>query len=351
MKLLILGGSRFLGRAIVEEGLKSGHELTVFNRGNQNDIFQNTNVEVLIGDRDGDLEVLKGRKWDAAIDTCGFVPRTVGKATSVLAHHISHYTYVSSISVYRDWIPKGITEEYDTPTLSKEKVNDITRDTAGPIYNEYYGPLKRMCEIEAEKNMPNQVFAVRAGLIVGANDYADRLPYWVKRISEGGTVLAPGNPKSHVQLIDVKDLAMWILYMIERNVTGIYNATGPDAPLTMEQLLQCCKQVTNSDAEFTWASEQFLLENHVAPWTEMPLWLPEEIPLQGEKEPWRGSGAISIDKALQTGLSFRSIEETITDIWKWEQLRSKTEERKAGLASDKEQQLLEKWMETQTSLF
>lgn len=348
MKLLILGGSRFLGRAVVEEALKRKYEVTILNRGNNNDIFKDKNVEVLISDRDRDLDILKGRVWDAAVDTCGFVPRTVEKSTSMLVNHVRHYTFISSLSVYKDWIPMGITEDYEVQTLPEEKAAEINRSAAGTSYNEYYGPLKRLCEIEAEKHLPGQVLSVRAGLIVGSNDYSDRLPYWIKRIAKGGRVLVPGNPKRRVQFIDVKDLAIWIVNMIERNITGIYNVTGPDYPLTMEQLLESCKGITNSDAEFVWVSEKFLLENSVAPWTEMPLWIPEEFALPEEKEPWRGGSSFNIDKVLSTGLTFRSLEETILDIWKWEQMRSETEERKAGLAFEKEQQLLKSWMEVQS---
>jgi 2'-hydroxyisoflavone reductase len=341
MKLLILGGTRFLGRALVEESLRRGHEVTLFNRGNNNHIFKD--VEALTGDRNGDLSALKGRKWDAVIDTCGFVPHAVAKSAAVLADNIEHYTYISSISVYKNFVNPGIQEDDPVQSLPADQVEEITRGTAGPIY-EYYGPLKALCEIEAEKHLPQRVLTVRAGLLVGPFDYTDRLPYWVKRIYEGGKVLCPGNPNRPVQLIDVKDLAAWIIQMVERKITGIYNATGPDYPLTIGHLLEICKQVTGSNAELVWVKEEFLAKHHVQPWIEMPLWIPESFPLPGEKEPWNGFFAIDISKAIEAGLTFRPLEYTIHDIFVWETSRTDGE-RKAGITLERETKLLEAWIE------
>ncbi|WP_028399701.1 NAD-dependent epimerase/dehydratase family protein [Ectobacillus panaciterrae] len=344
MKILILGGTRFLGRHIAQEALRRGYAVTLFNRGNNNEVFRN--VEILLGDRDGTLKALKGRKWDAVIDTCGFVPRTVSKAAKVLGDNINHYTYISSISVYKDWIPLGITESYPVQTMSAEEADEVTKDTAGPVY-EYYGPLKALCEQEAQQQMPGKVLNVRAGQIVGSFDYTDRLPYWVKRVAMGGRILCPGNPDKRVQLIDVRDMATWILEMAKERTTGTYNVTGPNYSLTMNQLLETCKQVTESDAEFVWVQEEFLLENDVVPWVQMPLWLPENTALPGEMEPWKGASDISINKAVQQGLSFRPLEETIYDIWEWEQGRQDNK-RKAGLPPEREQELLELWTDTKT---
>lgn len=339
MKILVLGGSRFLGKAFVEEAQKSGHEITVFNRGNNNDVLKD--VEILVGDRNGSLELLKDRKWDTVLDTSGLIPRSVSNLTSLLKEQTEFYAFVSSISVYQDWIPKGIKENYHVQSMSVEEADQLTSDPGASIY-EYYGQFKTLCEQEAERNMPGKVLNIRAGQLVGENDYTDRLPYWVNRIARGGKVLAPGNPdSSFVQLIDVKDLAIWILKMMEEKCTGTYNVTGK--PILLQEVLLTCKEVAGTDSELIWADEDFLLENKVAPWTEMPLWLPEKTPLGPEhNEPWSGAFHINIDKALQTGLRFRPLAETIREVHDWLNAKPITETSwKAGITSEREKRLLD----------
>ncbi|NDI35318.1 SDR family oxidoreductase [Chengkuizengella sediminis] len=337
MKILIIGGTRFIGRYLVSEALTRGHEITLFNRGNHHHEFAD-DVEHLIGDREHQLDVLKNRKWDAVIDTCGYVPRDVYHSTQTLADQTDHYTFISSISVYKDWMPEGIDEKYAVQILSKEKVEEITRGTSGFI-PEYYGALKYMCEKEAENTLGNKLLTIRPGLIVGKYDYSERLPYWVNRVDNGGKVLAPGDPHQRIQFIDAKDLASWNLDMIEHKETGTFNATGINRNLTMLELLETCKEITKSNAEFYWGSEQFLLENDVKPWSDMPLWIPSNHPLQGEEKPWKGANSFNIDKALSKGLTFRSLKETIGDIHTWNQLRE-VEISKAGITLEREQQLL-----------
>ncbi len=343
LEILILGGTRFLGRFLVNAARERGHHVTLFNRGNNGDIFPE--FELLKGDRDGDLQVLKGRKWDAAIDTSGFIPRTVSKSCQLL-NHVNHYTYISSISVYKDPSKPGIDEQAEVHTLDSEEVEKITHGTAGPIYGEYYGPLKALSEKAAEKELPGKILVVRSGQIVGPYDYTDRLPYWIKRLSEGGEVLSPGRPNRPIQFIDVKDLARWVIQLIEQNVTGTFNAVGPDKTLTMEQLLKECKRVSRSDATFTWVSEKFLLDNNVEPWGEMPLWIPEEYPLPGAEKPWNGFLAVNNKKAMNIGLTFRPLSETLKDILDWEQNRPQGHERKAGMDRQRENKLLNEWHET-----
>jgi 2'-hydroxyisoflavone reductase len=336
MKVLILGGTRFLGKAMVEEGLKRGHELTLFNRGNNQGVF--AEVEQLIGDRDGDLSVLKNRQWDVVMDTCGFKPSQIEKVASVLGDNIQHYTYISSISVYKDWIPEGLTENYHLQTMEPEQLKAVEEGTVSPY--EHYGALKVLCEEAAEKHWPSRVLNVRAGQLVGAFDYTDRLPYWVQRVAQGGKVLVPGRPDRPVQLIDVKDIARWVFDMAESRRAGTFNVTGPDEQLTMERLLNTCMAAANSECEWVWAEEEFLLGRNVQPWTEMPLWVPEHFPLEGETEPWRGAFSIGIQKAVNAGLTFRPLEETIREVHEWMQ---KGEEfaLKAGISRDRERELLE----------
>ena len=249
MKLLILGGTRFLGRYLTENALEKGHEVTLFNRGKENpNLFPE--AEKLIGDRNGNLEALKGRKWDAVIDTCGFVPHAVKESAELLAGAAGHYTFISSCSVYDELENPGIDEKHPVKSLPPEKAEEMTRGTAGPIYNEYYGELKALCEKEVEASFPSRNLIVRPGLIVGPHDYSDRFTYWVSRTAKGGRVLAPGRKDKQIQFIDVRDLAEWIIEMAERNAAGIFNATGPEFPLMMGTFLQECQQAVGSDAEF-----------------------------------------------------------------------------------------------------
>ncbi|PWU70000.1 SDR family oxidoreductase [Gracilibacillus dipsosauri] len=341
MKILILGGTRFLGKALVEEALKRGHEITLFNRGNHKEAFPE--VEQLIGNRDSDVSVLKKRKWDIVMDTCGFAPHQIKNIASVLGDSIKHYTYISSISAYKDWIPPHITEAY--PLTSKmpttDKMKEIENGKISPY--EYYGALKVLCEKEAEKQWPGRVLQIRAGLLVGPYDYTDRLPYWIQRVARGGRVLVPGRSDRPVQLIDVKDLATWVFDMAENRKAGTFNVTGPRNELTIKELLNSCKMVTNNETEFIWADESFLLDRQVQPWTEMPLWAPEHFPLEGEKEPWKGTFLINIEKAVNAGLSFRPLEETIHDVYQWIK-ESKYTVQKGGISLEKEQELLEAWL-------
>lgn len=339
MRILVIGGSRFLGKAFVEEAQRKGHEITVFNRGNNNHVLNG--VEILTGDRNGDLEILKGRRWDAVLDTSGLIPRSVRNLTSILKGQTDFYAFVSSISVYEDWIKKGIIEDYPVQSMSAKEADELTKNPDAPIL-QYYGQFKTLCEQEAENNMPGKVLNIRAGQLVGENDYTDRLPYWVDRIASGGKVLAPGNPDNvYVQLIDVKDLAAWTLKMMEEKNAGTYNATGHS--VLLREVFEVCKEVTDSDAEFVWAQEDFLIENNISPWVQMPLWLPEYTPLGPDhSEPWRGAFHISIDKALNKGLVFRPLKNTIKEVHEW--LRDQpifADEWKAGITREREQSLLD----------
>ncbi|TYS61310.1 SDR family oxidoreductase [Sutcliffiella horikoshii] len=339
MKILVIGGTRFLGRFIVEEALKQGHEVTMFNRGNHVDLFPQ--VECIVGDRNKDLSLLETGKWDVAIDTCGYTPKALAEATRVLADKVDHYTFVSSISVYKDWIPSNIKEDYPVQSLTEKQIEEIGYGTQEEI-NAHYGALKAESERAAEENMPNKVLHVRSGLLVGPHDYSDRFSYWVNRVAEGGEVLAPGRKEREIQYIDARDMALWILKMADEKITGTFNVTGPTTPVSMEDFLTVCKNVSGSDAEFVWADESFLLEQQVAPWTEMPLWIPEEHPLVEGSEPWRGASSISIEKALQHRLEVRSVEETVKDVRDW-MTSKKDEERKAGIHKEKEQNVLNAW--------
>jgi nucleoside-diphosphate-sugar epimerase len=339
LKILVLGGSRFLGRTFVKEALRRNNELTIFNRGIQNPGIKD--VEVLTGNRFGNLKALQNRYWDVVLDTSGFIPYTVQNTTNLLKDRVKHYTFISSISVYQDWVQENLDENYPTLEISLEEANKLSMDADGPIY-EYYGHFKALCEQIAEKNMPGRVLNVRAGLLIGPNDYTDRIPYWIHRIAKGGKVLVPGNQNRRVQVIDNKDLSNWILDMEEKGLTGTFNTTGPNYPLSIKEFIDTCIQVTGSNAEVVWADEQFLMDQKVAPWTEMPLWVPENHPISAETgEPWKGAFSINVDKAIESGLTFRPLEESLADIYEWEKTRHLTEDEwKSGMRAEKEKELL-----------
>ncbi|MCI0580200.1 MAG: SDR family oxidoreductase [Chloroflexi bacterium] len=323
MKLLILGGTLFVGRSLVEAALARGHEVTLFNRGQHNpELFPQ--VEKLRGNRDGDLEALKGRQWDAAVDTCGYVPRIVRASAELLAGAVNHYTFISTISVYADFSRPGINEDDPVGKLEDESVEEVNGET--------YGPLKALCEQAAEAAMPGRVLTVRPGLIVGPHDPTDRFTYWPWRVAQGGQVLAPGRPDHQAQIIDVRDLAEWNLRLIEAGQTGLYNATGPDYPLTLGQVLDTSRQVSQSDATFTWVDETFLLAAGVQPWIELPLWLP------GEE--YAGLHHVEVGKAVAAGLTFRPLPDTVRDTLAWAQTRPADHQWRAGLPPEREQELL-----------
>ena len=224
MRVLILGGTVFLGRHLVEAAVTRGHNVTIFTRG-QNPADLPAGVEALRGDRDGDLSALTDRRWDAAIDTSGYAPRIVRASAELLVESVGHYSFISSISVYHDLAQVGMQEDAPVATLADPAVEEVTGET--------YGALKALCEQAAEAVMPGRVLVVRPGLIVGPYDPTDRFTYWPHRVAAGGEVLAPGRPEQRVQYIDARDLAGWTLSLVERAQVGVYHATGPAAPLTM----------------------------------------------------------------------------------------------------------------------
>ena len=324
MDVLTLGGTGFLGRHLVEAALGRGHRVTLFNRGiKAPELFPE--VETIEGDREADLSSLSGRRWDAAIDTCGYVPRVVRASAKTLADAVDHYTFVSSISVYQDGIVPGADEESPVQELPDPTVEEITGET--------YGGLKALCERVVEEEMPGRVFNVRPGLVSGPYDPTDRFTYWPRRIDAGGEVLAPDHPERVVQFIDVRDLAAWIIEMAAEMRTGTFNTTGPDYKLEMGQLLEACKAV-GGNAELVWVSEDFLEEHGVEPFTELPLWVPRE-----------DAALLDVDcgKAIEAGLTFRSLSETIEDVLEWDRARPLGTEPAAGLTPEREQELLRAW--------
>lgn len=335
MKLLILGGTLFVGRHLVDAALQSGHEVTLFNRGRNNpDLFQG--VEKLRGDRDGNLESLRGRTWDAVIDTSGYTPRVVRASAELLAGGVGHYTFISTLSVFGDLActhgdlsREGMDETAPVATLHEgDSEEEVTLRT--------YGALKALCEAAVEAALPGRVLVIRPGLIAGPYDQSDRFTYWPHRIAQGGEVLAPGDPDAPVQMIDVRDLTRWTLRMVEAGQTGTYNTTGPDYPLTMDAVLEETKAVAASDARFTWVTDDFLLEAGARPYVEVPLWVPRS-------KQTIGFSTFDVRKAIGAGLTFMPLSETIRDTLAWDATRPQNGERAGGLTPERERELLRDW--------
>src|ERR1043166_872389 len=335
MKLLVLGGTKFLGRHLVASALKRGDEVTLFNRGQTNpDIFPE--VERLRGRRDGGLGALRGRRWDAVVDTSGYVPRVVRDAAGLLADAVEFYVFTSSMSVYADFSEPN-DEDSKLATLADESVEEVTVET--------YGALKALCERAVEEVMPGRVLVARAGLIVGPFDPTGRFTYWTARVARGGEVLAPAPPGRQVQLVDARDLAGWMLRMADARRAGVFNASGPDYTLTMRGFLEGCREAAASDAHFTWVGEQFLLENGVEPGGELPLWLPES------DEKHRCFLAENCDKAARAGLTFRPLAETVRDTLAGQEAGSPgfvqegLTAHEHTLTPEREEELLKEWHE------
>ena len=327
MRILVLGGTSFLGRHTVAAALDRGHDVSLFHRGQTNPgLFPN--AEEILGDREHDLDRLQGKTWDAVIDVPGYVPRIVRKSAEALAGAAPHYTFISSISAYAAMPAPGLDEATPLADLSEPGSEDVQK---------HYGALKVLCEQEVQAAFPAGALILRPGMIVGPNDPTDRFTYWPVRIADGGEVLAPGDPDRQVQLIDARDLARWNLELVERGVTGVFNVTGPAGRLTMGDMLESCRAATGSDAPFTWADEAFLAEQGIGAWMDMPFWLPET------DTDTRGMLSASIERALASGLSFRPLEETVRDLLAWHETRGSNHQLKAGLARDREQAALAAW--------
>jgi len=340
MKILILGGTKFLGRHLTSAALKNGHEITLFNRGKKYANETTPAVEEIHGDRNFELEKLSGRSWDAVIDTCGYLPQAVKKSAEFLSDKTGQYVFISSGSVYENIPHADYDERTKTAKLGDEAKKrfenfDLTQELNGIVLGESYGALKKLCEEAAESAMPDRVLNVRAGMIVGAFDWTDRFTYWVMRVARGGKVLAPGTAGNFVQLIDARDLSEWIISMIERVENGTFNVTSKSLDLTFGKFLEEMKSATESDAELVWANEKFLTENNVAPWSEMPFYLSES------DENSKNFLTMNVDRAIAKGLKFRPLRETILDVKNW---REKQDfEMRAGISFEREKELLEKY--------
>lgn len=326
LKVLILGGTGFIGPHFVAALRAAGHQLTLFNRGKRNPgLF--ADIPTLIGDRNGRLEALEGRDWDVVVDDSGYLPAQVKASAQLLRDHVQHYIYISSISAYANLTAPGIDEDHPLAQLQDPTVTQITGET--------YGGLKALCEQQVEQVYGTRQAVLRPTFIVGPGDTSDRFTYWPARVARGGRMLAPGGASDPIQFIDVRDLAQFVLACAERRIAGRYNVCTPPGAVTIGQLLEVSKRVTGSDASFRWASVQFLQERKLVDSGEIPIWAPPTGELAG-------AALVSSARAVAQGLRFRDLETTVRDTLAWHEKRPQEQKQKmrAGLSAEREAQLL-----------
>jgi 2'-hydroxyisoflavone reductase len=331
LKILVLGGTGFLGPHFVRAAQANGHEVTLFNRGKTNPgLFKD--LEQLRGDREkGDLESLKGRTFDSVVDTTAYVPAHVEATAKLFADKTAHYQLISTISVYGSFGERPDTITEATP-VGEVKDEDVAKVSTIRQSMPFYGPMKARCEAAAEAAMPGRVSNLRPGLIVGPLDNSDRFTWWPVRCDRGGEVLAPGDRDGHVQFVDARDLAAFMLKCVEEQIVGVYNVNGFQGRVSMAEVLGACKCATSSAVELVWASEEFLAEQKVQPFMQMPLWLPRE-----------GRSYVDCAAAIGKGLRFRPVADTVRDTLQWaKQERGDQPFARTGLSAKREAELVRK---------
>lgn len=326
---LVLGGTGFVGPHVVAAAVERGHRVTVFNRGNRRERVPD-GVEVIVGDRElGRLDALRGRGFDIVVDVPTMRPAWVTDIAAALGA-VGRYVFVSTISVY-DLTGQDAGTEAAPRLAYAGDAAAVTEEEFRANVAELYGPLKAAAEDAAVARFGDRATIVRPGLIVGPGDPSDRFTYWPVRVARGGEVLAPGTPSDPVQFVDVRDLADWTIAMVEKGKAGVFNATGPKGPLGIGTMLAACREASASDASFTWADEKTLEELKIAPWSDMPVWLPTT----GDTA---GANLVSAARAIAEGLTFRPVLATAKDTLAW--WKTLPEERrarlKAGLTPERE---------------
>jgi 2'-hydroxyisoflavone reductase len=318
LRLLLLGGPKFLGRAVIDAVLARGHEVTLFNRGTTGaDLYPE--LERITGDRDGGLDGLRRRDWDAVVDTSGYVPRVVRAGAELLAASVPHYVFVSSISVYASFA-EVVDESAPLAELSEPGSESVEQD---------YGALKALCEAAVEEAFPGRSTAVRAGLIVGPHDPTGRFTYWPHRIARGGDLLVPGPAWRQLQLVDVRDLAAWMVTAAEERLTGPFNATGPT---TMGAVVDAARRVTGASTRSVEVDDAFLAAHEVGEWMELPLWV------DTRNDEWRRFLEVDVSRAVAAGLAFRALDDTVAAT-----LSEAQPVEGVGLTPERERELLEAW--------
>ena len=328
MRLLILGGTVFLGRALTDAAIARGHTVTHLHRGRS--AASDDRVETLLRDRE-EVPFLRdidpSRTWDAVVDTSGYLPQVVARSAEALRDRVGMYVFVSSISAYASFESEDFDEDAplqaDPDPLPSERTPEL------------YGALKAACERVVSRAFGARALIVRPGLLVGPNDPTDRFTWWPWRIAKGGRFVAPGRPERNIQFIDVRDVAEWTISMLESSTGGIFQVDGPARALTMGEFIEACRAVGGSASTPEWVSDGALLAHEVRPWFEMPLWIPES------NAEYRGFMSASIERALRHGLKIRALERTIADTLRWANERPASREWKAGLSPEREAALLD----------
>ena len=329
MRILVLGGTRFVGRAFVEEALAAGHEVTLFNRGQTNpDLF--TDIETIHGDREVSLEPLaaSGRTWDAVFDPSCYVPRVARSAVEALRDLAGHYSFVSSLSVYDDLTALGQDEDGHLATIDDPSTEEITETS--------YGPLKVLAEREVQRAYGARGSILRPGYICGPYDSLGRMPFWLDRVSRAGEIMAPEGPDAPVQLIDARDIARFALSLAARGEGGVFNLCAPQVPYRMGDLLEAAARVTGAEGvSFTWASADFLVENGLDGWEAFPWWVPPQE---------FAFSRFDASRALAAGFDVTPIEESFRDCWAWMgSLPEPPLREDRGLPAEREAELLHAW--------
>ena len=326
MKALILGGTAFLGIALRETLKARGHEVTLFNRGKT--ASAPAGARTIHGDRTLGLEALGAERFDAILDTSGYLPHVVERSARFFAGRTDRYVFVSSISVF-DTSPEEIDEHSFMPPLPEgASRTSMTWET--------YGPLKAMCERIVIGTFRQRATVLRPGLIVGPHDPTDRFTYWPVRFARGGDVLAPGTPERPIQIVDVRDLAEFIVHLCERGRGGDYNVVTPPGALAMGDVTTACANAARVPSRVVWVDDDFLLERKVEPWMGLPLWIPPQL-----NEP--GFYNVNVRKALVAGLRTRPLARTAHDTLAWALTRPKDRTPRAGITADRERELLSEY--------
>lgn len=323
MKTLLLGGTAFLGIAVREALQRRGHDVTLFNRGVTSRAPQG--LRTVIGDRTKSFAALAGETFDAVVDTSCYLPHDAEASSRFFASRTGRYVFVSSVSVYDIKQP----EIFESSAMLSLPENESRTVMTG----ETYGPLKAMCERIVQGTFRHRATIVRPGLIVGPHDRTDRFTYWPVRFARGGDVLAPGAAERHVQFVDVRDLAEFIVTLIERDASSDYNVTSPQGMFTMGDVLATCAHVSRAPSRVVWVSDEFLLERSVEPWMDLPLWIPPSLGIPGFLN-------TNVGKAMVAGLRIRPLANTVRDSLRWALQRPRNYKPHAGLSAERETELL-----------
>ncbi|HTU68150.1 MAG TPA: SDR family oxidoreductase [Steroidobacteraceae bacterium] len=332
LRILILGGTGFIGPHFVEVLGAAGHKISLFNRGKR-DPSVKPGIEQLLGDRNGPVDSLKGHDWDVVIDNSGYLPKHVKLAAEVLKGHIQHYIFISSISVYAEFKQADMDEDAKLATVDDPNTEVIDDKT--------YGGLKVLCEQAVREIYGKSATIIRPTYIAGPGDHTDRFTYWPWRVAKGGEMLAPGTPGDFFQFVDVRDLTDFVKLCVEKRIAGTYNTCNTPRSVTMGALLDTSKKVTGANTTFTWANAKFLEENEIigekAKGNYLPIWSPAD----GDDA---GSQLVSNARAVKKGMKFRPLETTVRDTLAWVAARpdGRNEKLRAGLSPEQEKELLAK---------